>query len=154
MPVLIRLTQSFFPGNPARATTVPTEIPMKRLISVARSGNLEGKEGDPQHLRIQGDQELEGLLDSFKNQIHLFPQVLLLLARIGEEERRAVFVHAEGLDDVLGFLGDHEIGKGLCPGDIHLGPFGRVDFDDMIDVEKDASPSIRISSFKVFSRAR
>ena len=35
MPVLIRLTTNFRPGNSVRATAVPQEIPTKRLIIVA-----------------------------------------------------------------------------------------------------------------------
>jgi hypothetical protein len=35
MPVLMRLTANFFPGNLESATAVPTEIPINKLMNVA-----------------------------------------------------------------------------------------------------------------------
>ena len=46
-------------------------------------GDLERQEGDPQHLRVQGDQEPEGLADTFKDEIHVSDQtVSVIRARV------------------------------------------------------------------------
>jgi hypothetical protein len=68
------------------------------------------------------------------------PDTLMERRVIREEKRRAVFVHAEGFDDGLGLLGDHEVRKSLCRRDVHLGPFLRVHFHDMINVEEHGIP--------------
>ena len=46
--------ESAVPGNRDRATAVPTEMPMNRLISVASPRDLERQERDPQDLRDPG----------------------------------------------------------------------------------------------------
>ena len=45
---------------------------------------------------------MKALTDAFEDEIHLLTQGLRFLAGVGEEERRAELLHAEGLDDLLG----------------------------------------------------
>jgi hypothetical protein len=65
--------------------------------------DLQRKPGDFEHLAIHRGDEMKGFYQPFNNEVHL-ERLHVCSAGIREEECRAEFFDAKGLDDVLTFL--------------------------------------------------
>src|ERR687892_1777466 len=136
MPVLIKATVVWRPGNLISASAMPKGIPSNREIKVALPEILSESQVIDHTSASKPKTSSNALAIPCQISSTLGSQLFFFFAGDRNKQRLAEFLHAKGFDRILRLRRDHEVGESFSPRCVDSRTISRIDFHDRIDVQK------------------
>src|SRR5262245_15908470 len=136
MPVLIKATVVWRPGNLVNANAMPKGIPSKSEIKVALPETLSENQVIDHTSGSKPKTSSNALAIPCQISSTSGSQCFLFLAGYRDKQRLAKLLHAKAFDHVLRLRSDHKVSEGFAARCINPWTIGGIDLHHRIDIQK------------------